>query len=182
MRFFGFNDIKMRYLEKVSLVICIELYHLVHLNIPDLERRYFEWTDRIFLDIKISQTISNIDISRFEIAYFFNLAHAWVPKLRRGWWHNYSTRTRLAGCTDEQSMYSLMSMLLTRPQRLVPGLKLVQVQPLRNVIPGKRVSSDPPQEQSQVENEPPFLYCLCCFGNNKLDRFPKFRPWTWPDN
>jgi hypothetical protein len=111
--FFGFNDIKMRYLEKVSLVICIELYHLVHLNIPNLERRNFEWTDRIFLDIEISRTISNIDISRFEIAYFFNLAHAWVPKLSRGWRHNYSTKTRPAGCTDEQSMYSLMSMLLT---------------------------------------------------------------------
>jgi hypothetical protein len=42
MRFFGFNDINMRYLEKVSLVSCIELYHLVHLDIPDLEQRNFE--------------------------------------------------------------------------------------------------------------------------------------------
>ncbi len=131
----------------------------------------------IFLDIEILLMISDIEISRFEIAYFFNLAYAWVPKIRRGWQHNYSAKTRPAFCTYEQSMNSLMSMLLAdRPQPLLPGLKLVQVQPLRNVIPGKRFSSDPPQEQPQVENEPTFLYCLCCFGNNKLDRFPIFRP------
>jgi hypothetical protein len=103
-RFLGFNDINMRYLKKVSLVICIELYHLIHLDIPDLERRNFELTDMIFLNIEISQTISDIEISRFKIAYFFNLAHAWVPKLSRGWQHNYPTKTRLAGCANEQSM------------------------------------------------------------------------------
>ncbi len=33
-----------------------------------------------------------------------------VPQLSRGWQHNYSTETRQAGCANEQSMYSLMSM------------------------------------------------------------------------
>jgi hypothetical protein len=35
-----------------------------------------------------------------------------VPQLSSGWQHNYSTKTRQAGCTNEQSMYSLMSMKL----------------------------------------------------------------------
>ncbi len=34
-----------------------------------------------------------------------------VPQLCSGSWHNYSTKTRQAGHTDEQSMHSLMSML-----------------------------------------------------------------------
>jgi hypothetical protein len=31
-----------------------------------------------------------------------------VPQLCSGWQHNYSTKTRQAGCTNEQPMYSLM--------------------------------------------------------------------------
>jgi len=31
----------------------------------------------VFLNIDISRMISDIKISRFEITYFFNLAHAW---------------------------------------------------------------------------------------------------------
>ncbi len=65
----------MRYFKKVSLVICIKLYCLIHLDIPDLEWRNFEWTDTIFLNIKILQTISDIENSRFEIANIFNFAH-----------------------------------------------------------------------------------------------------------
>jgi hypothetical protein len=34
-----------------------------------------------------------------------------VPQLSSGWQHNNATKTRLAGCTDEQSMYFLMSMI-----------------------------------------------------------------------
>jgi hypothetical protein len=33
-----------------------------------------------------------------------------VPELSSGWQHNYSTKTRQAGCADEQFMYYLMSM------------------------------------------------------------------------
>jgi hypothetical protein len=33
-----------------------------------------------------------------------------VPQLSGGWQHNYSSRTRQAGCTNEQSMYYLMPM------------------------------------------------------------------------
>jgi len=33
-----------------------------------------------------------------------------APQLSSGWQHNYSTKTRLAGRANEQSMYSLMSM------------------------------------------------------------------------
>ncbi len=33
-----------------------------------------------------------------------------VPQLSSGWRHNHSAKTRHAGCANEQSMYSLMSM------------------------------------------------------------------------
>jgi hypothetical protein len=35
-----------------------------------------------------------------------------APQLSSGWGHYYSTKTRLADRTSEQSMYSLMSMAL----------------------------------------------------------------------
>jgi hypothetical protein len=34
-----------------------------------------------------------------------------MPQLSGGWQHNCSTKTRQAGCANEQSMYSLMSMI-----------------------------------------------------------------------
>ncbi len=34
-----------------------------------------------------------------------------APQLSRGWGHNYSTKTKPTGRTNEQSIYSLMSML-----------------------------------------------------------------------
>jgi hypothetical protein len=34
-----------------------------------------------------------------------------VPQLSGGWQHKYSTKTLQAGCANEQSMYSLMSMV-----------------------------------------------------------------------
>jgi hypothetical protein len=43
--------------------------------------------------------------------YFFLLHLIVVPQLSSGWQHYYSTKTRLAGQANEQSMYSLMSML-----------------------------------------------------------------------
>ncbi len=36
-----------------------------------------------------------------------------LPKLRGGWRHDYTTKTRLAGHAEEQSFYSLMSMIGT---------------------------------------------------------------------
>jgi hypothetical protein len=36
-----------------------------------------------------------------------------VPQLSSGWQHNYSTKARQAGCANEQSMYSLMSMIFS---------------------------------------------------------------------
>ncbi len=36
-----------------------------------------------------------------------------VPQLSSEWLHDYSTKTRQAGRADEQSMYPLMSMLVT---------------------------------------------------------------------
>ncbi len=34
-----------------------------------------------------------------------------VPQLSSGWWHNYLTKTRQPGWANEQSIYSLMSMI-----------------------------------------------------------------------
>ncbi len=61
----------MRYLKKLSLEICIKLYHLVHLNFPTSNGEILNKLDMTFLDIDISQMISDV-----EIAYCFNLAHA----------------------------------------------------------------------------------------------------------
>ncbi len=62
MIFFCFNNIKMRYLKKVPLVICIELYHLINLNFPDLEWRNFEQTRSNIFNVQISWMISDIKI------------------------------------------------------------------------------------------------------------------------
>jgi len=35
-----------------------------------------------------------------------------VPQLSGGWQHNYSTKTRWAGCANEQYIYYLMSEVL----------------------------------------------------------------------
>ncbi len=40
-----------------------------------------------------------------------------VPNLRGGWQHNYSAKTKQAGCADEQSIYSRLSM--TEPNTIV---------------------------------------------------------------
>ncbi len=69
-RFFSLNDIKMRYLENRSLEKCLISSPFVNLEIFHPEQRNFEQTDTRFFDIEISQMISDIQISRFEIAYF----------------------------------------------------------------------------------------------------------------
>jgi hypothetical protein len=46
-----------------------------------------------------------------------------VPQLSGGWQHNYSTKTRQTGRSNEQSMYSLMSMV--QPALKQTCLKLV---------------------------------------------------------
>jgi hypothetical protein len=47
-----------------------------------------------------SKQYNKIDLSHLIVA----------PQLSGGWRHNYSTKTRQAGCANEQSMYSLISM------------------------------------------------------------------------
>jgi hypothetical protein len=58
-RFFFFNNIKIRYLKKVSLVICIELYCLVHLDFSDLKWRNFEWTQNDILAYPKEQPLTS---------------------------------------------------------------------------------------------------------------------------
>jgi hypothetical protein len=36
-----------------------------------------------------------------------------AAQLSSGWWHDYLTKTRQAGWGNEQSVYSLMSMMVT---------------------------------------------------------------------
>jgi hypothetical protein len=40
-----------------------------------------------------------------------------VPQLSGGWQHNYSTKTREAGCANEQSMYSVMSIIFVNKNK-----------------------------------------------------------------
>ncbi len=75
------NDIILRCLEKVFMGICIELYQLVYLDIPDLEQRIFQQTNTIFIKIDIPEMNSDTIFFEIEIAYFSNLAHAWRPVL-----------------------------------------------------------------------------------------------------
>ncbi len=47
-----------------------------------------------------------------------------APQLLGGWRHNYLTKTKQAGHANEQSMYSLMSMPVTKEKSfitLTPG-------------------------------------------------------------
>jgi len=41
-----------------------------------------------------------------------------APQLSSGWWHNYSTKTRQTGRANEQSIYSLLSILTCDTQRI----------------------------------------------------------------
>ncbi len=75
---FCFNDIKMRHLENRSLEKCLVLYWFVNLELFHPEWRNFDQTNTRFLDTSISWMIFNTEILRFEITYFFNLAHAWL--------------------------------------------------------------------------------------------------------
>ncbi len=68
----------MRFLKNVLLGICIELYQFIYLDIPDLEWRIIEQTDMRFIKIEISATNTDTIFSEIEIAYFSNLAHAWL--------------------------------------------------------------------------------------------------------
>jgi hypothetical protein len=43
---------------------------------------------------------------QYNKKFVFHLIVA--PQLSSGWQHNYPTKTRQAGCTDEQSMYSFV--------------------------------------------------------------------------
>jgi hypothetical protein len=65
----------LRFLEKVSLGICIELYQLIYLNIPDLEQRIFQQTDTIFIEMEIPEYNSDTIFFKIEITYFSILAH-----------------------------------------------------------------------------------------------------------
>jgi hypothetical protein len=52
----------------------------------------------------------NLKISSKQYNKFFVLDLIVAPKLSSGWRHNYSTKTRQVGQTNEQPMYSLVSM------------------------------------------------------------------------
>ncbi len=51
-------------------------YQFINLKFFHPEQRMFDWTDMRFLNTSIPRMIFDTKILRFEIAYFFNLAHA----------------------------------------------------------------------------------------------------------
>ncbi len=61
----------MRYLKKVPLGICIELYQIICIYFSDLEQSNFQKTD-----IAITITKNDTIISEIEITYVYDLAHA----------------------------------------------------------------------------------------------------------
>ncbi len=67
----------MRHLKNRTLEKYLVSYQFVNLELVHPEWRNSEQTDIRFLNIEILQMISDIEILRFEIAYFSNLAHAW---------------------------------------------------------------------------------------------------------
>jgi hypothetical protein len=58
---------------------------------------------------KLHSTNLKLGSKEYNIILLLHLIVA--PQLSRGWRHNYSTKTRQAGPANEQSMYSLMSMM-----------------------------------------------------------------------
>jgi hypothetical protein len=53
----------------------------------------------------------NLKLCSKQYSKSFVLHLIGVPQLSSGWQHSYSTKTRQAGRANEQSMYSLMSMV-----------------------------------------------------------------------
>jgi hypothetical protein len=66
----------MRYLKKVPLEICIKLYWLVYIDLPDLEQSNFQKTDMIIFDIDFPATKTDMIKTEIKIAYVYDLAHA----------------------------------------------------------------------------------------------------------
>ncbi len=53
------------------------LYQIICIIFSDLEQSNFQKTDMIIIDMDIAITKSNLIISEIEIAYVYDLAHAW---------------------------------------------------------------------------------------------------------
>ena len=75
--FFCLNVIEMRHLENRSLEKYLISYQFVNLELFCLEQRNFDRTNTRLLNTSISQIIFPTKISKFKIAQFFILAHAW---------------------------------------------------------------------------------------------------------
>jgi hypothetical protein len=62
----------------------------------------------IFFNFKIVSELYNFNSCKIYLLHLIV-----VPQLSGGWQHNYSTKTRQPGQANDQSMYSLMSMVHT---------------------------------------------------------------------
>jgi hypothetical protein len=76
------NDIILRYLEKVLLVVCIELYQLNILRISLLHWKKWENVDRIILDINFALPKFDTIILEIDNGHVYNLVHPWA-RLKR---------------------------------------------------------------------------------------------------
>ncbi len=67
----------------------------------------------LFSNFQILSELHSFNLKLYSKQYnkVFVLHLIVAPQLSSGWRHNYSTKTRQAGRTDEQSMYSLLSMV-----------------------------------------------------------------------
>jgi hypothetical protein len=55
-----------------------------------------------------------------------------APELSGGWQHNHSIKIRQLGCANEQSIYSLMSMVIRNTNNYYPAFKGRFVEKIRN--------------------------------------------------
>jgi hypothetical protein len=67
--------------------------------------------------VPLTSNLTGLDLSVLQIKTKFVSCHTAfhlivARQLSSGWRHNYSTKTRQSGWANEQSMYSLMSMML----------------------------------------------------------------------
>ncbi len=62
-------------------------------------------------------SVNNLKLCSKQYNKIYILHLIVAPQLSSGWQHNYSTKTRQTGCANEQSMYSLTSMVRNHPCR-----------------------------------------------------------------
>ncbi len=74
----------------------------------------FGFLVNFYKTFQIHTELHSLNLKLYSEQYNKNFVFRLIvaPQLSSGWWHNYSTKTRQVDHADEQSMYSLISMII----------------------------------------------------------------------